>query len=255
MSSPAVLILGGNGHAPVRLEAARARLVELGSPFEIVELRYPRADTFDELLVGLESAIDAAPEGAPLYATGIGGLVALALRARGALRSGVAGSPRRLVLQGAVLWGLESRWFPRIMRIGPAPRWLAAAFRSSLVQRRFAARHFRSSPAPEFLREFFAGYDDAGAFASWFDWLTPALLRRLEVELPRSPGALDGIELWWGEQDTVVGLEEARVTERALGVRLPVRTFPEWGHYPMIDDPEGWVREVSGVVADALETA
>jgi hypothetical protein len=33
-------------------------------------------------------------------------------------------------------------------------------------------------------------------------------------------------------------------------VRWPVRIFPYWGHYPMIDEPEDWVR----TLADALAT-
>ena len=41
------------------------------------------------------------------------------------------------------------------------------------------------------------------------------------------------------------------MTERALGHTFPLETFSDWGHYPMIDDPVGWAREV----ARALEAA
>ena len=249
MTTTGLLFLGGNGHEAVRLEPARRELARRGGPFELHDLTYARVTSFDDLLDKLVREVDRYPTTVPLYATGIGGLVALALRARGELQR------RALVLQGAVLWGLERRWFPRFMRIGPAPRLLPVLFRSRRFQERFAAKHFRKRPDPELLRGFFEGYGDGAAFAAWFRWLTPQLLRDLERELGANPGALAGLECWWGERDSVVGLEELRVTERALGVELPLRTFPEWGHYPMIDDPAGWVSEVSRVVETALTPA
>jgi hypothetical protein len=250
VSRPGVLFLGGNGHAPVRLEPARRALAERGEPFELRDCPYPLGSSFEGMLDELEVAIDAwhtEHDTRLVYATGIGALVALALRARGALLD------TDVVLQGGVLWGLEQRWFPRLMRLGPMPRLLAVALRLPATRRRFVTKHFEHAPEPAFQRAFFDGYDDADAFATWFGWLTPALLRRLEHELPARPGALERLEAWWGGRDRVVSLEELRVTERALGVTLPVRDFAAWGHYPMIDDPDGWVEELARAVAPAVE--
>jgi hypothetical protein len=237
-----VLFLGGNGHAPVRLEPAREALAAQGHGFTIRDLAYPSAGSFDELLRGLAFEAEGHDPGTLVYATGIGALVGLALRARGALLD------RPLLLQGGVLWGLERRWFPRVMRVPPLPLVLAAAFRVGLVQRRFARRHFVRRPPAALLEGFFGGYRDARAFSVWFEWLGPGLLRRLERELPGTPGALDRLFAWWGGRDEVVGVDELRVTEGALGIRIPLRTFPVWGHYPMIDDPQGWVQEVGRAV-------
>lgn len=248
--APAVLYLGGNGHAPVRLEPARGVLRRLGDPFALLELDYPAASSWENLLTGLGAAVEEAGRAhprAPVYATGIGALVALALRARGLLLA------HPLVLQGGVLWGLERRSFPRVMRLPGLPALLAAGLQTSLVRRRFAARHFLRAHPPAFLDAFFEGYRDATAFSGWFEWLRPGLLRTLERELSAAEGALDGIEAWWGGRDGVVGVEELHVTERALGVEIPLRVFPEWGHYPMIDDPEGWVAEVRRVVETARQ--
>jgi hypothetical protein len=223
-------------------------LTQAGEPFDLVELPYPKAPSYDALLSRLEetwACWEAEHPESPVYATGIGGLVALSLRARGALAS------NPLVIQGAVLWGLERRWFPRLMRLPGMPRLLVRAFRNECVRARFSRRHFLTQRDPEWSRRFFAGYGDAEAFACWVRWLTPALLRRLERELAARPGALDSLEAWWGAADSVVGVEELRVTERALGVRIPLRTFASRGHYPMIDDPKGWVAEVSRVVETA----
>ena len=64
-----------------------------------------------------------------------------------------------------------------------------------VARRRFAAKHFHTTPSPAFLERFFDGYDDPEAFAAWFDWLTPALLRKLERELAARPSALDDLTL------------------------------------------------------------
>lgn len=248
MRTQQVLFLPGNGHDSVRLEGVRAEMERQEAPFGLVEATYPKVESYPALLDALEASHapwHARHPGAPIYATGIGGLVALSLRARGAF----PGHP--LVIQGAVLWGLEKRWFPRIMRMPGMPHALAWAFRRRRIQARFASRHFLTQPSAEWSRRFFAGYDDAAAFAAWFDWLTPALLRDLETQLKARPEALENLEAWWGELDTVVGPQELRITERALGTTIPVRSFPEWAHYPMIDDPAGWVREVSRVVETA----
>ena len=55
--------------------------------------------------------------------------------------------------------------------------------------------------------------------------------------------------MWWGDQDHVVTVEELRLTERRLAVTFPLRRFPEWGHYPMIDRPSEWTAEVARVLA------
>lgn len=239
-----VVFLGGNGHARARLRAAREVLNRLGKPFEIVEAPYPGFDgrppavDLAAFLATVSDAMRREVERTPdviAYATGIGALIALAVRAGGAL----AAAP--LVLQGPVLWGLERRWMPRLARAGAAPLipWLLAR---PAVQRRFARRHFVVPPAPEMRDAFFEGYARCTASADLFRWCGPAWLRELESACARSPAALDGVEVWWGGRDRVVGPAELRWTEAALGVRWPERTFPEWGHYPMLDDPEGWIR-------------
>ena len=267
-----VIFLGGNGHAGGRLDPARRALAELtgeltGSrarpPFTLVDVPYPgfedrpRAGSFDELLLAIAGSIRAAvhtndrresDEDAGrsiVYATGIGGLLALCLRARGE----IAEVP--LLLQAPVLWGLARRLMPRVMRMGLAQIALRRAFASPLFQARFARKHFRRPPDPDVRASFFEGYARCSALPDFFAWLTPALLKRLEADFAARPEALERIAVWWGERDTIVPVRELAWTEAALGVTWPVRLFPAWGHYPMIDDPLGWVKALS----DAVETA
>jgi hypothetical protein len=249
-----VVFFGGNGHCAARLAPARAAVERLSSagaiaPFALFEVPYPGFE-------GRPSAPDARAFRAALaesvaftsgrddvvvYATGIGALLAVTLRAEGRL-----GAP--CVLQGPVLWGLERRWMPRLARAGLAPI-VPRLFRSPAFQRRFARGHFTGAPSEEAREAFFDGYAQCAATADLFRWCGPFWLREVEAAVAGRTGRLARIEVWWGGRDRVVGSAELGWTARALGVRWPERRFPAWGHYPMIDDPEGWARTVATTVA------
>lgn len=254
MVTPArVLFLGGNGHCAARLAAARRFLppwIDLDeAPCPGFEDR-PRAASFEDFL-GRITDVHRPAAPALVYATGIGGLLALCLRARGELM----GTP--LLLQGPVLWGLERRWMPRVMRFGPAQTALLRVFATAAFQRRFVRKYFTHPPDPEMAAAFFDGYARCRAAPDLFAWLSPALLRRLERDLAARPGALETVQIWWGGRDRVVSLQELEWTKAALGIgdRWPVRTFPDWGHYPQIDEPEAWARALTDAVGDAVADA
>jgi pimeloyl-ACP methyl ester carboxylesterase len=266
--SISVIFLGGNGHSDERLDLARAAIARrasiaaegLAAPpapspeVTITSVRYPgfegrpRAENFeaflDVVLADIRRSLAAMTDAsALLYATGIGGLFALCLRARGELLD----TP--ILLQAPVLWGLERRLMPKLMRFGLAQRALPRLFASRAFQARFARKQFESPLAEPTLRAFFDGYARCAALPDFFAWLTPALLRRLEADFAERPGALCRVAVWWGERDSVVSLDELRFTSEALDVRWPLRVFPAWGHYPMIDDPEGWVSALPEALA------
>ena len=235
-----VAFLPGNGHVDARLSFAREKAQRLEDGFELRSVDYGAAADFDALLDSVEEQVR---DATLVYATGIGGLVYLALRALGAL------ADQRAILQGPVLWGLETRTFPKLMRLPLMPRALTLAISTDVIQRRFMRKHFTQPLTPEFQKVFFGGYGDAGAFERWFAWLTPQLLRDLEAALRGRADRLEGVTAWWGGLDHVVGLDELRRTEAALDLTIPVREFPTWGHYPMIDEPAEWAAEVAGALA------
>lgn len=263
-----LIFLGGNGHSDVRLDLARAAIARgasisaealAASPapspaFAIASIHYPgfegrpRAENLeaflDAVLADIRRAL-ASMTGASaiLYATGIGGLFALCLRARGELLD----TP--ILLQAPVLWGLERRLMPKLMRFGLAQRALPRLFASRAFQARFARKYFERPLLEPTSRAFFDGYARCAALPDFFAWLTPALLRRLEADFAGRPGALRRVAVWWGGRDRVVSLDELRWTSEALDVRWPLRVFPAWGHYPMIDDPEGWVSALPEALA------
>src|SRR5262249_22985673 len=150
-----------------------------------------------------------------------------------------------ILLQAPVLWGLEHRRMPRLLRLGPARLLLRRLFAARWFQAWFVRKQFERPLSPALRQAFFQGYADCAAASDFFAWLTPALLRQLEIKFADRPEALERISVWWGGRDRVVTLQELTWTEKALGVRWPVRNFPTWGHYPMIDEPGDWVRELS----------
>jgi hypothetical protein len=254
--TPVLLFFGGNGHCAGRLAPARAALARMAAagtiaPFEIVEVPYPgfedRPPARDgrAFLATLAEAVASCGFGrndVTVYGTGIGALFAVTLRAQEGL-----GGARRLVLQGPVLWGLERRWMPRLARAGLAPV-LPSLFARRAFQWHFVRRHFVAPPMREVRDAFFDGYARCAAAADLFRWCGPGWLRGVERAAARRPDLLAGVEVWWGGRDRVVAPRELRWTEEALGVRWPERTIEHWGHYPMIDDPEGWLRAVAATV-------
>ena len=249
-----VLFFGGNGHARTRLDAARAAVERLAAAgdiarFDILEVPYPGfegrpraadAGTFLQALAGFTTAA-CAREDLVVHATGIGALFAVTLRAQQAL------GRAPMVLQGPVLWGLEHRWMPRLARLGLAPV-IPRLFQRAAFQRHFLRKHFAMPPPADVAAAFFHGYERCTATADLFRWCDPAWLRRVEAAVHEHRVDLGRVQVWWGGRDRVVGPGELRWTETALGVRWHERTFPEWGHYPMIEDPEGWARAVAATV-------
>jgi len=133
------------------------------------------------------------------------------------------------------------------MRFGLAPL-LGPLFRLQAFRRHFVRTKFLRLPSPELQAAFFGGYARCVALADFFRWLTPELLRRLERDFAAHPERCTRVRLWWGGRDAVVGLDELAATPQVVKGGWPLRVFPDWGHYPMIDSPGEWIE----ALADAL---
>jgi hypothetical protein len=159
-----VLFLGGNGHAPARLQLARDALAAAGASLELVDVDVPgffgreRAHSFDEMLAAIEGQIGRAPSGAPCTPPASAAF-ARAARARHA----AACCRRRCSGPGAAL--------------DAAPDAAAPRRRASL----FGVGAFSGARAPCRLpwsdpvrAPFFEGYARCAAFADLFRWASPA---------------------------------------------------------------------------------
>lgn len=245
--SRAILFFGGNGHAASRLTSARRALRQLGNPFVLREIAYPgfegrsRVSSFEDFLIRLAPQVeDLKPT--LIHATGIGGLIALCLRTRD------IGVEIPMLLQAPILWGLEHRWFPTLMRLGFA-RLLPPLFRLRWFQRRFVRKHFVAPLDDQRQVAFFEGYQHCSAMLDFFHWLTPGLLRDLEQRFAEFPVRRDNVRVWWGSRDSVVTLAELHSTPKAIRGSWPVREFPSWGHYPMIETPNEWIEALRDELA------
>ncbi len=195
----------------------------------------PAVGSLDEFLAAMaDFSRTIRPRPVAAVASGIGAMIALGLRSRGELLE------VPMIFQGPVLWGLEQRTFPKLMRPRLARRLLKWLITLPIVQARFTRKHLRRPIDRQTRDRFFAGYAECSAFSSFFDWFTPDLLRTLEAKFRESPRGLERVTIWNGGHDDVVGLDDVCATEHALGVAWPVVTFPKWGHYPTIDEPEEW---------------
>jgi len=247
-----VLFLGGNGHCAARLGPARAALQRAGAPFELSDVDYPGFEgraapsDFDTFLEGVAGEVARGAGTASLvYATGIGGLLALCLRARGQLLH------VPLLLQAPVLWGLERRLMPRLLRLPLAHLAFDGLVAWKPFQVHFAGRCFERPLSTEGRDAFFAGYAHCPVAPDLFRWMGPALLRHLEDAFGRAPQALESVSIWWGGRDRILARRELVWTRQAVDVAWPVRVIPEWGHYPMIDEPDGWVAAVAAFLEGA----
>ncbi|MEZ6016763.1 MAG: hypothetical protein R3F49_16715 [Planctomycetota bacterium] len=235
------LFLGGLGHALCRLSPARAAAREFG--FDVKEVLYPgfegRAPTPDmeAFLDSVELQVDIyrlSHKRRLMYATGFGALIALALRARGRFVE------LPLVFQGAVPW--------RTARALAGRRDTAAALRAHLrqpdYQRRYTERHFQRTLEESEARAFFSGFSTCDLHETLFEWITPGWLADLEGRLAARPRALTGVTVWLGGRDTLVDPGELDAAEAALGTRWPRVTLEDWGHFPYLDDPLGWIEAI-----------
>jgi pimeloyl-ACP methyl ester carboxylesterase len=243
-----ILHFGGNGHSEVRLRRAREAMSHLDDRFELVDVPYPgfenraRSANLNQFLADLEQFVAQQPH-VCVIASGIGALIALSLRAQG----GLLGSP--MIFQGPVLWGLEHRWMPRVMR-WQFPRFLLKKlFTLERFQDRFVGKQFQRVVEPEFADSFFQGYADCTAFGDLFDWFTPQWLRQLELAFQANPDALNHITVWICGADKVVGRFEIEMTSQRLPISWPIVEFPTWGHYPAIDAPEEWAKALKNALS------
>ncbi len=150
--------------------------------------------------------------------------------------SGGARNCHLAVFHAPVGASLDRRFFPRLMR----PLWVREAgkraFASPLFRPLWRRLLFRG-PVPEaYLDRFFGEYAQCAAFAQMFDLITAEWFSNLQPV--RTPALLI-----WGAEERVLRSGQHREFLRLLPGAFPV-IVPGWDHFPMIDCPEEYTREV-----------
>ncbi|MCF5167192.1 alpha/beta hydrolase [Pseudomonas congelans] len=128
---------------------------------------------------------------------------------------------------GAFLW---QRRLPALMSPLPIRKtihWLLAN-KPTLFAHKFSRQTW---PAAHYQR-MGCGYARCRAFVPYWDLL------RADTALPLLEWVQDPIELVWGDQDEVLGIEQAAAWSAILArADLTISLKPGWGHYPWIDAP------------------
>ena len=179
----------------------------------------------------LVAELDSLPRPRVLLGHGIGGSLALEFLQHHATE--VDG----VILHAPVGAHLERRLFPRLMNL-PGARGLGQwLFASPLTRPLFRRLLFSRPVPPDFLNRFFEEYGRCESFGQMFDLITAEWFAGLRpVEIPAV--------LLWGERERVLSASQLPAFERLLPL-AESRLIPDWDHFPMIEQPEEYTREIS----------
>ncbi len=198
------------------------------------------ADYADHLATELATQ-PTTPNGPPLVlGHGIGGSIALDLAAR--RPETMAG----LILHAPVGVDLDRRLLPRLLST-PFAREAARRLIASRAARPVLSRLFfdRTAP-PGAVDAFFDGYRTCRVFGDMFELITADWFERLPP-VDRVPTVL-----LWGSNDRLLAADHVQ-SFRSKIPGATVRIVDGWNHFPMIDDPEGYGRVISDLVASLAD--
>ncbi|MDX1907243.1 MAG: alpha/beta hydrolase [Bacteroidia bacterium] len=245
-----ILVLHGNGGSRTRFEPALALLATEHPDIRVVIPALsgfdgrPLPDGVDYWDLFLQETGQAMhpyeAEDWILYGHGIGGSLLMELAARRyTFPQGFTIRPRRVILHGAIGASLDRRWFPRLMK----PQWIrhlirtlvaSPALRPMWVKRLFL--HPERIPA-DVRNRFFEDYGRCASFSVWFDLITDAWYQRIRPLVRDEP-----FYLLWGERERVVASKYLPLWTADFP-RATLDIMPGWDHFPMLDDPAGFVRK------------
>lgn len=225
MSKPLLYLLAGNGSAADWWDDAvphfqRYQVVPLELPGFGDNPQAPCAD----LSAYAQALLTATVAGSAIMAVGVNALLVLHALQR---RPGHFSRSVLLAPVGAFLW---QRRLPALMSPLPIRKtihWLLAN-KPTLFAHKFSARTW----TPAQYQRMGAGYKRCRAFVPYWEQL------RADTALPLLEWVSDSVELVWGDQDKVLGIEQAAAWSAILArADLTISLKPGWGHYPWIDAP------------------
>ncbi|MBY0374429.1 MAG: alpha/beta hydrolase [Bryobacteraceae bacterium] len=195
--------------------------------------RDPSFTTLAHYARHLLTELDPLPRPRVLLGHGIGGSLALEFLQHH------APALDAVILHAPVGAHLDRRLFPKLMSLPGARRLGQSLFASPLTRPLFRRLLF-SRPVPaDFLDRFFDEYDQCTAFGQMFDLITARWFASLApVSLPAF--------LVWGERERVLSADQLPAFLRLLPL-AESRLVSDWDHFPMIEQPEEYAREISSL--------
>ena len=200
-------------------------------PLELPGFGKNTSNRFQSLSQLADALIEMTEPGHPIFAAGVNGLVALHALAR---RPGHFSTLYLLAPVGAFLW---KRRFVKLMSPKPIRKTIHYLLRTrpKLFKRKFSSQTWTDAQ----YQRMGEGYGQCRAFQKYFDIVNPIeALDLLEY-------VTDRVVLIWGRHDAVLGLKQAAAWDSILPrAELEVVVKEDWEHYPYIDDPKGFARDM-----------
>ncbi|MCQ3031171.1 alpha/beta fold hydrolase [Pseudomonas syringae] len=230
MSKPLLYLLAGNGSSAEWWDDALPHFEH----YQVTALELPGFGSnpqppCEDLASYAEALLAATVSGSAIVAVGVNALLVMHALQR---RPGHFCRSVLLAPVGAFLW---QRRLPALMSPLPIRKtihWLLAN-KPTLFARKFSRQTW---PASHYQR-MGEGYARCRAFMPYWDLL------RADTALPLLEWVQDPIELVWGDQDGVLGIEQAAAWSAILArADLTISLQPGWGHYPWIDSPAAFVQ-------------
>ncbi|WP_449121850.1 alpha/beta hydrolase [Pseudomonas viridiflava] len=222
---PLLYLLAGNGSSVEWWDDA----VPCFQRYQVVPLELPGfgdnpQPPCGDLAAYAEALLSMTIRGSAIVAVGVNALLVLH-----ALQRQPGHFSRSVLLSpvGAFLW---QRRLPALMSPMPIRKtihWLLSN-KPALFAHKFSRRTW---PDAHYQR-MGAGYARCRAFVPYWDLL------RADTALPLLEWVDDPVELVWGDQDALLGIEQAAAWSAILArADLTISLKPGWGHYPWIDSP------------------
>jgi len=186
--------------------------------------------TLEDFALCLSPIIEKQPRPRTVLGTGIGGSILLELLQH---QPNIAD---QLLFHAPVGAHLDRRLFPKILKLPGVARCARALIGLPLL-RPLWTRLFFESPLPEdFLHQFFLGYRDCRVFGKMFHLIDHRWWRSLSpVETPAS--------ILWGARERLLTVDQKDPFLKILP-HATTRVLPHWRHFPMIEQPEEFVKIV-----------
>lgn len=230
MSKPLLYLLAGNGSIAEWWDDTLPHFQH----YQVIALELPGFGSnpeppCEDLASYAEALLAATVSGSAIVAVGVNALLVMHALQR---RPGHFCRSVLLAPVGAFLW---QRRLPALMSPLPIRKtihWLLAN-KPALFAHKFSRQTW---PATHYQR-MGEGYARCRAFVPYWD------LIRADTALPLLEWVQDPIELVWGDQDGVLGIEQAAAWSAILArADLTISLQPGWGHYPWIDSPAAFVQ-------------
>lgn len=222
---PLLYLLAGNGSSAEWWDDA----VPCFQRYQVVPLELPGfgdnpQPPCEDLAAYAEALLNMTIRGSAIVAVGVNALLVLH-----ALQRQPGHFSRSVLLSpvGAFLW---QRRLPALM--SPMPIRKTIHWLLSNKPALFAHKFSRHTWPDAHYQRMGAGYARCRAFVPYWDLL------RADTALPLLEWVDDPVELVWGDQDALLGIEQAAAWSAILArADLTISLKPGWGHYPWIDSP------------------